>query len=259
MTPIRHTNPEEGGKEHRTVTRIMTILELVAAAAPGGLRLAQLAEAIDAPKSSVHGLVQGLVAAGYLRSDRGTYRIGPAPAALLAPALPRVTEVASASLRELRDTFDETAVLSQLIGNSVVPIVMVPAHQPIHYATPMGLRRDLYPLSAGKVFLAAMSRRRLDGYIAATFPKAADARRVREDLARVRERGYSINVDETLPGLSGVGAGIVVEGAVRWAVSLVGPTERFTPHIPECGPAVKAAAAAVSSHLAGERPSRRTT
>ena len=72
-------------KAHRTVSRVTTILEL-AAANRSGVRLTELATALDAPRSSVHGLVKGLVATGYLREEGGTYRIGPAINSLLAAA-----------------------------------------------------------------------------------------------------------------------------------------------------------------------------
>ena len=53
------------GREHRTVTRVTTILE-AAAAHPEGVKLTALSALLDAPKSSVHGLVSGLLATGYL-------------------------------------------------------------------------------------------------------------------------------------------------------------------------------------------------
>ena len=60
----------------------MAILELVAVNEPIGLRLAELCDMIGAPKSSVHGLVRGLVTTGYLRETQGRYCRGPASAML---------------------------------------------------------------------------------------------------------------------------------------------------------------------------------
>ena len=51
--------------EHRTVSRVMAVLEAVVASEPNGLRLADLADMLDAPKSTLHGLAKGLAATGY--------------------------------------------------------------------------------------------------------------------------------------------------------------------------------------------------
>jgi hypothetical protein len=51
---------------HRTVTRIVRILESVARSGENAVGLAALARELDAPKSSVHGFVRGLCAEGYL-------------------------------------------------------------------------------------------------------------------------------------------------------------------------------------------------
>jgi len=51
----------------------MAILEHVLASDADGVRLLDLSAAIDAPKSSVHGLAKGLVATGYFREERGRY------------------------------------------------------------------------------------------------------------------------------------------------------------------------------------------
>src|SRR4051795_8483300 len=59
--------------EHRTVTRAVAIMELVAVGEPGGVRLGALAGPLGAPKSSIHGLAKGLVAVGYLREQDGRY------------------------------------------------------------------------------------------------------------------------------------------------------------------------------------------
>ena len=68
--------------EHRTVSRVMAILEVVIASEPNGLRLADLPDMVGAPKSTIHGLARGLVATGYVREHNGRYYQGPALAIL---------------------------------------------------------------------------------------------------------------------------------------------------------------------------------
>ena len=63
-------------ENHRTVDRVTRILEEVVY--NPGMTLAELTRALDAPKSSVHGFVHGLLAKGWLyEANRGFY-LGPA-------------------------------------------------------------------------------------------------------------------------------------------------------------------------------------
>ena len=68
--------------EHRTVTRVLEILETVARA-HDPVTITQLSRALGAPKSSLHGLVGGLLQRGYLRDADGGYRMGAGAHALL--------------------------------------------------------------------------------------------------------------------------------------------------------------------------------
>ncbi|UUX97372.1 helix-turn-helix domain-containing protein [Aquabacterium sp. J223] len=58
------------------LTRVLHLLRLLAER-PGGLSLAPLSAALDAPKTSVLSLLRGLTARGYLQRSDGVYRLGP--------------------------------------------------------------------------------------------------------------------------------------------------------------------------------------
>lgn len=238
-----------GGKEHRTVSRVATILELIAAAEPTGIRLGGLAAALSAPKSSIHGLVQGLVARGYLVSVDGHYRVGPAPAVLLTPLRPPLIELGRRPMEQLRDRFDETVSLSELVGDTYAYVAMLESNQTIRFSTPLRRRSELYPKSPGKVYLATMSDRRVRTYVTTRLEGRFDLDRVQADLAEVRTRGYGMNVDEWLPGVSAVAAGIVLGGQVKSTLSIAGPSERMAARLEEMGGAVREAAAELSRQL----------
>ena len=240
----------DGGKEHRTVTRVASILELVAAAEPDGLRLGSLAQSLAAPKSSIHGLVRGLVARGYLVATDDQYRIGPAPAALLTPRRLPLIEIARRPMEQLRDEFDETVALSTLVGDSYVYIAMVESEQLIHFSTPLGRRGELYPRSPGKIYLASMSSRRFQSYFASRLERKFELTDVVADLEATREKGYSVNHEEAIPGLSGVAAGVIVDGHVKSTVSIAGPSARMVTRFEAMGTAVRDAAGKISRQLA---------
>src|SRR4026209_2324482 len=65
-------------RPHRTVDRVIGILETVSLS-PRGVTFAELANALDAAKSSVQELTNGLLARGYLVEEDGRFHLGPGP------------------------------------------------------------------------------------------------------------------------------------------------------------------------------------
>jgi DNA-binding IclR family transcriptional regulator len=234
--------------EHRTVTRVTSILELVAAAAPDSVRLGDLAAALDAPKSSVHGFAQGLVAVGYLIEDGSSYRMGPAAAALLTPPELSLADATRPFMKALRDQFDESVMLAELIGTSYVFVASVESTQLIRYIPAPG-RRPLYPSSPGKVLLAAMPVRRQRGYLQARLENADAVNAAEEDLRAVRQQGVGFNRGETVSDVIGVAAPIVRDGMVTAALCLAGPDTRMLAKVTDVSAAVRAAAAEISATL----------
>ena len=75
----------------------------------------------------------------------------------------------------------------------------------------------------------------LKRYLAAT---VTDPKKVRADLARVRRRGYAINVAELDAGVLAIAAPVPIgDAGVVAALAIVGPKERVLRHfkIPEIG------------------------
>ncbi|PFG65666.1 IclR family transcriptional regulator [Propionibacteriaceae bacterium ES.041] len=235
---------ESTAKAHRTVSRVTDILETVAAAQPGGVRLHELTRALDAPRSSVFGLVKGLVATGYLLEEHGSYLLGPALSQLLeVQRPPSLTEAAHPALETLRDRFGETASLATAVGDSIVYIDSVESSEMIRYSAPRHTRRPLYPPSAGKVVLAHRSRRRQEAYLADRIdPDGLPA--VLTELERVRANGFSINRGETLPDVSAAAAPVLVGGKLLGVISVAGPSTRMGPKLDEIAAAVREAATA---------------
>lgn len=219
---------EAAVQEHRTVSRVTTILEAVASARTG-MRLTDLAKLLDAPKSSVHGLTRGLVATGYLLELNGTYTLGPAVAALLSTSRPTLLEAARPAMVELQQEWDETVALCSLVGDSVVYVDLVESTQAIRYSAPLRTRRPLYPTSAGKCFLAHMRGSRLETYLS-TFPEKERAA-IRAELNDVRERGVALNRGETVPDVTAVASPIMVSGRPVACLNVAGPTARMTPKL----------------------------
>ncbi|SHM64338.1 IclR family transcriptional regulator [Cryptosporangium aurantiacum] len=231
-------------REHRTVSRVTTILE-AAGQSRDGVRLAGLASLLGAPKSSVHGLVKGLVATGYLEEQAGVYRLGPALDVLVRPARAEFTLSARRALENLQRSLDETAILCRLVGDAVVYVEMVESGQLIKYSAPLHRRRPLYPTSSGKCFLAHFSPRRRDAYLA-EHVEAARRPLIVEELDRVREQGYAVNRGETVPDVSAAASPILVQGRVVACLAVAGPSARITDELDRVAAEIRVEAARVA-------------
>ncbi|MCP2178783.1 IclR family transcriptional regulator [Prauserella alba] len=238
---------ESAAKSHRTVSRVTAILEL--AAEQPGIRLGTLAWALDAPKSSVFGLVKGLVSTGYLVEDDSGFQLGPALGNLLTAERPNLADAARPTLEELRDTFDETAMLGTSVGDSVVYIAAAESRQLIRYSAPLRHRRPLFPPSAGKVLLAARSPRKRDAYLHSIIDDPERLDEARTELERVRAEGVAINRGETLPDVSATARPVVVHGRTLAAIAVAGPTTRIAERLPEIAEALVEATRAVTARL----------
>jgi DNA-binding IclR family transcriptional regulator len=246
-----HVPPVPGeAKEHRTVSRVMTILELVSRSA-NGLSLAQLAAALDAPRSSVHYIVKGLVATGYL-TENGAYTLGPAVGTLLAAHTPQVDRVARESMESLHGRFDETVTLCVRIGESVVNIDIIESTQPIRFSPALHVRRPLFPSTAGKCFLAYTDQWFRDTYLDTRIEEPEKRRLAHEELERITRDGIAFASKEVTPDLGGVAAP-VFHGEKHVAVlTVAGPRTRIDLRLEEIADAAITEARHVAERLTAQ-------
>lgn len=215
------------GREHRTVSRVTTILEAVAAARPDGVKLVTLSTLLQAPKSSIHGLIKGLIATGYLQERDSGYILGPAVGMLLLPSRPSLLVQAHRSLEVLREASQETATLATLVGGSVVYVDIVEAVAMIRYSAPLRVRRPLYPTSSGKCFLAFMNPSKRAEYLDDCVDSAERAA-VEAELDAVRREGFAYNRGETVPDVYAVASPILVGDRPTACLSVAGPSQRMS-------------------------------
>jgi len=249
-TAIRQNTPART-PEHRTVSRIMAILEAVVASEPVGLRLADLPDMIGAPKSTIHGLARGLVATGYLREHRGRYFQGPA-VAMLAVGGGQVPAGYHHALEQLSQAWNETAILATLAGESVINIDVVEPDQLIRASPPVHERRPMWPGSYGKVFLAFMDPRRRDAYLRRKHKDPGEQARILAELETIRATGVAFNRGEVSPDLYGVASPITSAGIdVTLAIGVAGPASRMAERLDDIARSVLETARGLSNHATG--------
>jgi DNA-binding IclR family transcriptional regulator len=175
----------------------------------------------------MHHLAKGLVATGYLEESEAGYTIGPAVSMLAPPEQPPLLASAHRALQAIQRTCNESANLCKLVGESVVYVDQVESTEMIRYVAPLNVRRPLYPTSAGKCFLAAMTEPHRVRYLRAHLANEQAVTRALEELEDVKRLGYSTNRGETVPDVYAVASPIVVSGRIYACLQVAGPGSRM--------------------------------
>lgn len=195
------------------VTRAFAVLDLLAQERTA-MSLARLADSLELPKSSVHGLCNTLLALGYLRRQSdGAFFIGPS-VMTLAEAFVAGTNIAQefATLWSESHEPQETVILSVLSGTEVVYVAARNGVRPLGLAFNVGMRLPAHLAASGKAMLAfqtSESVRQLFG----RKPLPALSRRpaptldeLLAELEQVRAQGYSIDDEGVREGVHCIGA-----------------------------------------------------
>ncbi|MFK5690652.1 IclR family transcriptional regulator [Ornithinimicrobium sp. LYQ92] len=210
--------------QHRTVSRVIRILELVATR-PEGVSLVEVAGHLAAPRSTVHGFLRGLVAEGYIE-EGGTppaYRIGHGAHALLLSRESSIAELTRPLREALLADLDETVTLGVPVADSVVYLESLTPSHSVSYRAPLRVRRPLWPTSCGKIFLA--DRQDAATVISGQAGDVVQADALRE-LDTVRDSGFAFNRRESMTEVSAVAIRFEHEGRLLGAISIAGPSGR---------------------------------
>lgn len=210
--------------EHRTVSRVLGILEVVARAR-GPVSLTTLARDLGAPKSSLHGLVGGLLQRGYLVEAPGGYRLGAGAHALLLPAGTSLPLLLGESCAEIALRTGETVTVAVRVGaDSVVYVHAEPSAFEVCYRPRMRERRPILPTSAGKLLLAHTD----DQDRARTLALVPEEMRVRffDEFDDIRETGMAFNREETVEELGAVAVGVYEGEHLTAGITVAGPHSR---------------------------------
>ncbi len=243
--------------------RALTVLELLAAS-KRGLTPPQVSRHLGLARSSVHYLLLTLERKGYIHRDggRGRYLFTLKLLSLATAALTglEVCERSTPHLSALMQRTGLTVHMGILERNEVVLIQKIEPPG-VRLPTWVGKRMPVHCTGVGKAFLAYLPEAALEAVINHGLPRynentIASAKRLKAELAQVRELGYSLDDEEETIGLRCVGAPVLGrEGRPVAAISVAGTTTQIPrEELPLIGQAVKATAAAIAQEVAGDAP-----
>lgn len=217
----------------QSVSIALSVLEALAAAPE--LSLSELARRVGVAKSTAHRTCAVLTTAGLLtRTEAGKYRLGLRliEYGQLATARSPVGEHALPLLVELRTSLGETVQVGVPAGPDIVYVERVEGPRALRYSSDNSRRGPIHRSSAGKV-LAAFVPGVLEARLRAGLPPSTGYTIVvpdlfKQEIDKVRQRGYARSVDETEIGMSSVAVPVRngPDGPVVAAISMVGPTAR---------------------------------
>lgn len=236
-----------------------------------GRRISDLARDLGIPKSSAHQIATTLVHHGVLERDEDTrrYRLGPGLSGIGVHRRSRVDlpELAGPYLEDLASFARMTALLGRREGDRVVLAARIPSPDPIDVSAPIGHRLDARAGVFGKLFAASMQPEDLENLLDKPLPaftrkSITSAAAYLEDLHRVRERGYALDIEEYLDGIVAVGAAIRGgDGDVLGALCVIGLAASYSRSaLAAIGEAVRGAAESLSYDLGFDhrRPTEQT-
>lgn len=227
------------------------------------LTLSQLMRSTNLARSSVHDVCASLVSTGLAeKSGEGTYEIGLGLVELARKRLNSMEIVSTfQAVCRAASPSSETIVLSVLNGGDVIYVSFIPGNRPLAVRYQVGMRLPAAFTASGKAILSTQSDDEVRAVLGdGSVNPHGDGRwkstdELLLDLRATRERGYSIDDEETAAGMTCVGAAIFAAGertaAGAVAVSMVKSNrEWLDPTIREyvCG-----IAAEISRRLGGQR------
>jgi IclR family acetate operon transcriptional repressor len=199
--------------------------------------LSEIASQVDLPKSTVHIYLRTLVAEEYLVERDGHYRIGLRflkHGGFARRQLP-IYQAAKEQVNKLAAQTGEAANLGVEEYGKRVLIYKVEEGAAVYDNAPTGEQVHMHLTALGKAILAHLPEYRVDeiverhGLPVATEQTITDRNRLDEELATIRERGYSIEDEERRPGIMAVGAPIMdqEQDTIAGAICLSGPKTRI--------------------------------
>ena len=218
--------------------RPLYILKTVAeAAAP--VTAAEVGEALDLPKPTIHRLFQTLEDDGWLMRDLGGrgYVAGHLMRRLAANTFsgPGLRRERIAILQRLAEQVGETCNISMPDGDAMIYVDRVETHWPLRIRLPIGSRVPLHCTAAGKAYLATLPSaqfarllRRLP--LSAQTPHSITTpEALADEIEATRARGHSEDDQEMVEGMIALGVPVRDDlGRVFGTLSFHAPVQRLS-------------------------------
>jgi len=214
---------------------LLSILRVLKDGKP--MTLSEIADEVELANSTVYEHLATMEENGFIYKSGKTYRLGLRflDYGMAAVNQRKVYCAAKGRLDELAEELNETALLITEEQGQAVYLYRAKSPQSFRAQIDIGQHTSLHHLAAGKAILSHLPEERVDEIIdEASLKQFTDKTVVDRDALEsrfetIRERGYALNLEESIQGLNAVSAPI--EGSqtrIEGAVSISGPAHRLT-------------------------------
>lgn len=212
---------------------------LAFAAPPHRFSLSEVTQRMGLEKNQVYRSLKTLEEAGFLRMDAdGRFTLTPVLGVLGAASAENqpvsLVDLAAPFMDQLAAETKESVNLFVLVGDSAVCVDRRDSPQRVRVASVLGQAVHLHAGAVPKAILAHLPEAdrerilsRLSNYPRYTERTLLEAAKLRQELARIREQGYSVSDGDYDVAARGVGAAIFDQsGRVIGGISVGGPAFR---------------------------------
>jgi DNA-binding IclR family transcriptional regulator len=251
----------------RTVSRALDVLQALGERdSPRGLSLTEVSTRLRLPLSTAYRMLAQLEAEGFVQRHpaSGGFILGAAIIRLGCVALNQagLGDAARAVMQDLQGMVKEGVTMAVLRGGEAMYIHQVESSHVLRVDLKVGSCVPLHCSAVGKALLAFQPAERLEELIGRSRLARCTERTItapddlRAELARTRQRGYSVDDEEFLPRVRCIGAPIRnTLGEVVAAMAVTGPADRMNDRtLDRIRPLLLAAAARISSLLGNSLP-----
>lgn len=221
---------------HRSTARVLSIFAALSNE-PDGLTLAELANQLAAPKSSLFPIIHTMADQNFISYNENTqkYTIG-LNAYLTGISYLETNSIFERIQDEMKEIVKQCSEICQfavLEHNEVLYLAKVDSPEPVRLSSSIGKRLPAYCTSLGKSLLSNCTREELDQLypeplVPITANTVKDLDTLYEQLQTVKRTSISIEQGEIHPDISCISTPLVRNGVIAASISVSVPTFRFT-------------------------------
>ncbi len=231
---MAQSTEENGGRTIQSVDIAFNIIEFLQER--GGAGVTEIATELGHSKSTVHSHLRTMENRRFVVREGDAYRLS---LSVLDMAQRVRNQIGNYNVirDEVEALAEETGEIAQFgieEHDEVSYLYKFSGEQAVETASRVGTQQPMYSTSLGKAILAYLEREHVEEIVAKTTFRAkthktiTDPEALFEELETIRERGYSIDDEENFAGLRCVAAPVRNDETVLGAVSITGPSSRFT-------------------------------
>lgn len=222
------------GRTIRSVEIAFSILDVLQETGSAGVT--ELADELDHSKSTIHSHLRTLEDREVLVREGDSYRLSLRVLDMATHVRDQVGnyDVIQSEVDALAEETGEIAQFGVEEHGKVSYLHKATGERGVETASRVGTQQPMYSTSLGKTILAHLPEDRTEeivqtqGFEALTPTTVTGAEELYAELDEIRDRGYGIDDEENFEGLRCVAAPVEDGETVLGAVSITGPSSRFT-------------------------------